>query len=165
MQAFAGAAKAAGPPPGHQSDSACSPHFTLLLPAFRPYCQGIVEGAGRLAVNVGTVALLGLGGLLVGAGLAGLCWILCWRACLLMLGRGLHRGGIARLPYPFPACLFAASQVLQGRISVGALLAGRQSRLCGWAVGSVDCAAERRPSDLEGATQPRLTFLPPYCPQ
>lgn len=30
--------------------------------------QGIVEGAGRLAVNVGTVALLGCGGLLVIAG-------------------------------------------------------------------------------------------------
>lgn len=38
----------------------------LVPPAPLPTLQGIVEGAGRLAVNVGTVALLGLGGLLVG---------------------------------------------------------------------------------------------------
>ena len=51
--------------------------------------QGAVEGAGRLAVNVGTVALLGLGGLLV----------------------------------------------VQGKLSVGALLAGGRVGLRAWCSG------------------------------
>lgn len=46
-----------------------SPGFKLVwkLPLSCPGCvlQGVVEGAGRLAVNVGTVALLGFGGMLV----------------------------------------------------------------------------------------------------
>jgi len=48
----------------------CHPALTLLkLPCRVALCcavsQGVVEGAGRLAVNVGTVALLGFGGMLV----------------------------------------------------------------------------------------------------
>lgn len=47
------------------SSRGCLPSLPSRCGAAVPLLQGIVEGAGRLAVNVGTVALLGFGGMLV----------------------------------------------------------------------------------------------------
>ena len=51
--------------------------------------QGIVEGAGRLAVNVGTLSLLGLGGALVLAGRISLGTLLAFNVYNLFLSVGL----------------------------------------------------------------------------
>lgn len=53
------------------------------------YFQGVVEGAGRLAVNVGTLMLLGLGGLLVISGRISLGSLLAFNVYNLFISVGL----------------------------------------------------------------------------